>query len=358
MKKILLSISILITALAGMAQQRKTENLIIVTLDGMRWQEIFGGVDTALAHNKKFAPGGEERFKKYGSDTATVSRARLFPFLWSTIARQGQLYGNRNAGNLVNVANPYQFSYPGYNEIFTGYPDTAVNSNDKVHNRNTNVLEFINQQPGFKGKVAAFTTWDAFPYILNVQRSGIFVNANTDTIKGSTPELALINDLQFLAPQFLDVRPDELTYMAGREYLKANHPRVLYIAFDETDDFAHARMYDQYLTMAHAEDAMLADLWKTVQSLPQYKDKTTLIITCDHGRGGLGQDTWADHGKEIPESGQIWMAFLGPDTPALGEVKAAQQQYQQQLAATMAGLLGLHFTASHPIAAPLTGITH
>ncbi len=84
-------------------------------------------------------------------------RKKLFPFLWTMVAKQGQLYGNRNLQNNVNNANPYWFSYPGYNEIFTGYPDPDVNSNDKIRNKNTNVLEFINRQKEYAGKVAVFS---------------------------------------------------------------------------------------------------------------------------------------------------------------------------------------------------------
>ncbi|WP_205686255.1 alkaline phosphatase family protein [Chitinophaga parva] len=356
MKKLILCAATLVAAFHGMAQQRKTENIVIVTMDGMRWQEIFGGVDTALAHNEHFAPEGQESLKNFGADSTASSRERLLPFFWGTIAKQGQLYGNRSEGNLVNVANRYQFSYPGYNEMFTGYPDTLVNSNDKNYNKNTTVLEYINQQPGFKGKVAAFSTWDAFPYILNMPRSGVYVNAAMDSIPATTPALTLIGEQVRLSPKYLGGRPDEFTYMAGREYLKANHPRVLYIAFDDTDEFAHAGKYDEYLKQAHAEDAMLADLWHTLQSQPQYKNKTTLIVLCDHGRGGAGLPTWTSHGQDVKESGQIWMAFLGPDTRALGEIKTQQQVYQQQIAATIAGLLGMQFSAAHPVAPPLTHV--
>ena len=76
------------------------------------------------------------------------------------MARQGQLYGNRRYDNKVDNANPYWFSYPGYNEIFTGYADTSINSNDKKYNKNENILEFINKQKDYQGSVAAFTTWD------------------------------------------------------------------------------------------------------------------------------------------------------------------------------------------------------
>lgn len=336
--------------------QTKTENIILVTLDGLRWQEVFGGADSTLLKNKNFTRDYDETAASFWNDNLEVRRRMLFPFIWNVVAQNGQLHGNRNAGSKVNVANPYQFSYPGYNEMLTGYPDPTVNSNDKVMNKNTNVLEFINQQKEFKGKVAVFSSWDAFPYILNEPRSGIYVNSDTDTINFKNPNLKLINDLQFLAPRPVGVRPDVITYMAAREYFKAYRPRVLYVAFDETDDLAHAGEYDQYLNSAHAEDAMLADIWNIVQSNPQYKNKTTLIITCDHGRGDAIKEQWKDHGQNVKDSGETWLAVIGPDTKTLGEVKTAGQLYQKQYAATIAALLGLEFSAEHPIGEPIKDI--
>ncbi|MEO6546365.1 MAG: alkaline phosphatase family protein [Ferruginibacter sp.] len=348
---------LLLISASGMAvAQTKTENVIIVTLDGMRWQEVFGGADKALLLNKKFTRDSSGTNSKFWSEAADERRKKLFPFFWNTIAREGQLYGNRWLGNNVNNANPYFFSYPGYNEIFTGYPDTLVNSNDKNWNKNTNVLEFINSQKKFEGKVAAFSTWDVFPYILNTQRSKLFVNADVDTLKFNNAALRLINDMQLLTTRPIGVRPDVFTYFAAREYMKAYQPKVLYIAFDETDDFAHAGEYDQYLKSAYAEDAMIGDLWNYIQSSSTYKNKTTLIVTCDHGRGDAIKDNWQHHGAKIEDAGQIWIAAIGPDTAPNGEIKTAGTLYQKQLAATFAQLLNFTFTGNHPIAPPIKTI--
>lgn len=349
MQKLLYSLLILCGAFEGVAQSvsHKTENLVIFTLDGMRWQEVFGGLDTAIAGDKQSTRDKGELYKRYYSPDEQERRKKLFPFFWTTIAGSGQLYGNRKLGNLVNVANRYKFSYPGYNEIFTGYPDTAINSNDKIPNRNTNVLEFINRQKGFAGKLAVFTTWDVFPYILNTQRSGLYINAGVDSLHFANKGLEVLDEMQRLAPQPLDVRPDVITYFVGKEYLKAYHPRVLYIAFDETDDLAHAGLYDQYLNQAHAEDAMIGDLWNTLQSMPEYRDKTTLIITCDHGRGDKIKGQWRTHGGEVEDSDGIWLAVMGPDTAPAGEVNTHTQLYQKQWAPTMAALLGFRFKPDH-----------
>ncbi len=333
-----------------------TENIVIVTLDGMRWQEVFYGADRALLQNKKFTRDSSGTIDEFWNQDSALRREKLFPFLWSVVASQGQIYGNRVYGNKIDNANPYKFSYPGYNEIFTGYPDPAVNSNEKIINKNTNVLEFLNHQPEYRGRVAAFTTWDVFPYILNKWRSGFYINSDMDSLKFGSREFGLLNDMQSLSSQPINVRPDVVTYLAAREYLKIYKPKVLFIGFDETDDYAHAGEYDQYLKSARAEDGMIRDLWNTIQSDPQYRNKTTLIITCDHGRGDVIKENWKDHGDEISDAGQIFIAAIGPDTKALGEIKKKETLYQDQLAATFAQLLGYTFTAEHPVAKPIRSI--
>jgi len=258
--KFICLLSFLLMIESQLTAQTKSENIVIVTLDGMRWQEVFGGADKVLLKDKRFTKEYISTYRSFWNDSINERRKKLFPFLWSVVAKQGQIYGNRNYDNNVNNANPYFFSYPGYNELFTGYPDKEVNSNNKILNKNENVLEFINKQANYKNKVAAFATWDVFPFILNQKRSGLYVNADMDSLRFSNSNLKLINEMQFLTAKPIDVRPDILTYFAACEYWKTYQPKVLYIAFDETDDFAHAGEYDQYLKSAYAEDRMIENL--------------------------------------------------------------------------------------------------
>ncbi len=334
---------------AAFAQSPPTENVILITLDGMRWQEIFTGAEKRLI-TKKFVSDSAQLAKKFWNENVEKRRELLMPFLWSTIKQQGQLYGNRTLGNKVNVSNNQWFSYPGYNEILTGSADNErINTNDKFDNPNKNVLEFINQQKGFEGKVAAFTSWDVFPYIINSKRSGVMVNSGIVEAKGTiNANEKLLNELMYEVPNPLgDVRLDGFTFHYGFEYLKKNNPRVVYFAFDETDDFAHGGKYDLYLESAHYIDGFINKLWTWLQSSEKYKGKTTLIITCDHGRGNKTDSDWRDHGSKMPECDQIWMAFLGPHTPALGEIKNEQQLYQNQIAKTLAAFLGIDYSNEH-----------
>lgn len=145
--------------------------------------------------------------------------------------------------------------------------------------------------------------------------------------------------------------------MAGREYLKSFHPRVLYIAFDETDDFAHGGRYDQYLNSAHAGDAMIGDLWNTLQAMPEYRNNTTLLIACDHGRGDAIKAQWQDNGRKVEGSNQIWIAAIGPDTKSSGEQRQPNQLYQRQAAITISTLSGVDYTPAHPVIVPIPSIT-
>lgn len=325
------------------AQSARTENLIVVVLDGMRWQEIFGGADSALINNPKYTEDKNRTTRLFWDADIQIRRKRLFPFIWETIASDGQIYGNRKLDSFVNVTNPFQMTYPGFSEMLTGFPDPAISSNRLVTSHSDNVLEYINQQKGFEGKVAVFATSDLFPYLLNKPQSKLYINADGDTLPFRSREFQLLNEMQRLSAKPTTERPDLLTYFAAREYVKTFQPRVLYLALGETDAFAHDGNYGQYLETAKAEDQMISELWKIVQSIPQYKGKTALLLTCDHGRGNKIQNEWTSHGPKIEDSGQIWIAGLGPDIQNKGELKKSAQLYQAQLASTMASILGLNF---------------
>jgi hypothetical protein len=134
----------------------------------------------------------------------------------------------------------------------------------------------------------------------------------------------------------------------GFDYLKTQRPRVLYLALDETDDLAHAGRYDLYLNAIHNSDKYIGELWQWVQSQPEYKDKTTILITVDHGRG-TGNPGWQDHGRKVNNSDQTWFAIIGPDTPALGEIKSPGQYFNNQYAQTIANFTGTQYTCDRQV---------
>jgi hypothetical protein len=319
-------------------------NLFIITLDGFRWQELFTGADFSLITNEKYTPDFKMMSTLYWAATPIERRKKLMPFFWNVIAEKGQIYGNRSLDNKVNVANPYAKSYPGYSEIFTGAVDPEISSNKKILNPNPNVLAYLNTRPGFQNKVAAFTSWDVFPYILNEQRSGFLINSGYDTLDSSMPseEQALINKTEDEGvDEKTNTRYDQLTLLVAKEYIRKTQPRVVYLGLGETDEFAHQGRYDLYLEQANQIDKMIGDLWHWVQTTPGYADNTTFIITTDHGRGR--KNNWTSHGQFIMGSTQTWLALIGPGLLPIGEVKEHLQLYQQEVAQAVAELLGEEF---------------
>jgi Type I phosphodiesterase / nucleotide pyrophosphatase len=333
----------------------KTRNILLVTSDGLRWQEVFGGADSSLFNKQNGGVADPALMKsEFGGDKPEARRKLLMPFLWSVVARQGQIYGNVNAGSEVLVTNGRNFSYPGYNEILTGRADPKIDSNDKVPNQNVTVLEWLNGQDEYRNRVAAFGSWDVFPFIINRSRSRVRVVAGWHSLVGMelSREELLISRLMAETPRMWEeCCYDSFTFHAALEYFKRQRPRVLYIALGETDEFAHMGRYDQYLRAARNADYHLRHLWDTVQAMPDYRGTTTMIVTTDHGRGDAPVE-WKNHGAKTAGSDKIWIAVIGPDTPALGERTNVPPLVQGQVAATVAALLGLDFQAFAPKAAP------
>jgi hypothetical protein len=314
----------------------KTENVILVMNDGLRWQEVFKGADATLMTNKK-------------QEVAPGQREALLPFLWQVVAKEGQIYGNRGVGSDAYVTNGFNFSYPGYNETLSGFADPRIHSNDKVPNPNVTVLEWLNDKPAYHGKMAAFGAWGAISEIVNSARAGLVANSGYDplTTPPVTERIALLNRLKAETAVWDDEPYDSFTFHTALEYLKLHRPRVLYLSLGETDEWAHQGNYALYLRSARRVDQYLRELWETVQSIDQYRGKTTLVFLTDHGRGEAPVE-WKSHGEELPDSKFIWMAFLGPDTRALGERTNVAPVTQSQIAATLAALLGEDYAGAVP----------
>ena len=339
--------SLLLMMFMLISTAQEAPKVVLITLDGYRWQELFQGADPALIGNKDYVHSPESLKQKYWKETAEERRETLMPFIWTEVVKMGQLHGNRNLGSKVNLTNGMRFSYPGYNEILTGRADDEhINSNDKIPNPNKTILELANNEPGYKGRVMAFGSWDVFPYIINEERSGVPVNAGYENAAGDalSESQVLLNDMQLQAPVIWEsVRLDVFTHQFALEALKKHHPEVIYIAYGETDDFAHDGRYDFYLQAANRTDGMIRELWDFTQSDPFYKDSTLFLITTDHGRGTQPLEDWTSHGSKIAGADQVWLIAFGKGVAPMGEVKQDEQLYSNQLAPTIAKLLGIEW---------------
>jgi len=354
LRLVFVSFVVLAAGCSTAGQGRRSENVVLVTLDGLRWQEVFTGLNEEILRStvpKTSDVKSLPVYRDFGGPTPEERRQKLLPFLWRTLAvEHGFLAGDRGASSAMSVTNRHWFSYPGYSEILTGEAhDDVIKTNDAIRNPFSSVLEAavrrLRLQPS---QVATFASWGVFSAIVEHETGATTVNAGIVRYPSDAAHLQTLNDLQFEAlPPWDNVRHDAFTFQFAHDYLKRQHPRVLYIAFDETDDWAHSGKYDQALTAAHRIDGYLSQVWTTLQSDPQYRGKTTLIVTTDHGRGRTPAD-WQKHGKDTPGSDEIWIAIASPDGARRGVWRNAPALYQNQIAATIAAAAGFDYRDVNP----------
>jgi hypothetical protein len=239
--------------------------------------------------------------------------------------------------------------------MLTGWPDPRINSNEYGPNPNVTVFEWLNNKPEFHDQVRVFATWEVFKDIFNQSRSHIPMQVAWDSpYNGASlsEREKLLNEL-YRTTTKLDNEDvyDSFLQIPLRDCVKANHPSLLFVGYGETDNWAHSGRYDLVLESALGYDLFVQELWNLVQSLPEYRDQTTFILTADHGRGS-GPKEWREHGNKQKGSENIWLAVIGPDTSPLGERSNIAPITQSQIAATVAALLGQDYRKAVPAAAP------
>ncbi|MEA3180558.1 MAG: hypothetical protein QOI59_4081 [Gammaproteobacteria bacterium] len=346
---------LLLTGLVPPALAGKTQNVVLIVSDGLRWQEVFQGADPLLLDAKTGGNWVEEPELKsrYWRATPQERRQLLFPFIWGTVAKRGQIFGNRTQGSDAHVTNGQAFSYPGYNEMSVGFPNPAITSNEFGPNPNVSVFEWLNGSPDLAGHVAIYGTWHNYYDIFNQNRSHLVVqagwtappktgDASKDALLAKLFDTTTRFDEEDVGNSFLQV---ELL-----DYVRTHKPKVLFVGYGETDNWAHQGRYDLVLESAHRTDAFVKELWDTMQAMPQYRGTTTFIITADHGRGS-GPVEWKEHGVDEKGSENVWIAVMGPDTAPLGERKNVEPVTQAQIAATLAALVGKDYVKDVPKAA-------
>ena len=342
---------------AAIAGELATRNVVLVTLDGVRTQEIFSGMDAAIAAHSAQQVYSEIEYaqERYWAETPAARRRLLMPFFWDTLVPGGMLFGDAERGSRVQVQNSVKWSSPGYAEMLTGEPHAAIRDNTPVRYPYPTALEYVADTLELDAsKVAQIGSWDGFPFLAASRDDAFLMNGGFAMFPAAytTPEIdALVALRRDVMELWEESSNDALTYRIAKAYLLAQQPRLMWLGFSQSDDWAHADRYDQLLDYLHLADSWIADLWATLQAHPAYRGTTTLIVTTDHGRGLLPDD-WAEHDETIPGSEAIWVAVIGPDTPALGINVPAGTLQQGALAPTLVQLLGLDANAFNPDAAP------
>lgn len=335
-----------------------SERVVLVTLDGARTEELFGGIDVAVARSTLAKDGRLESHPVFGpllADTPEARRQKLMPFLWGTLLREhGSIAGNRTLGSAVTLTNRHRFSYPGYSEILVGEAhDDVIDSNDPVRNPYPTVLEGIRTHRALPASgVGVFASWNVFDAIVEHTEGALTVNSGYQALAAAAPDVAALSRLQFETRTPWDsVRHDAYTFRFAMAHLREARPAALYLALGETDDWAHDGRYDRVLQSYQESDRSLGELWTWLQNDPEYRGHTHLLITTDHGRGHTVDD-WRKHGEDVEGAQEVWMVLASPSMTRRGEWRDHAPLFTNQIAATLAAWVGLDWRASHPSAGP------
>jgi Metalloenzyme superfamily len=335
----------------------ETRNVIFITLDGLRIQELFGGMDPVVSgDDKKSGIYDLKRARqRFWRETPEERRLALMPFFWGTLAPQGIVLGNSAKGSRVTPNNPLLYSEPGYAEILTGQYQKGLTSFEGIRSPAETFMEYAQRRLGLGAQeVAVVGSWGELHNAAARQVDPFFINAGYEDLPAdlATPRMRVLSDAQHdIMALWEEGRSDAVTMGIALDYLTTVRPRLLWIALDESDDWAHARRYDRLLDLLQVYDNFLRRLWEAIESMDGYRGHTTIVMTTDHGRGRTARD-WVDHGEKTAGSEEIWCAVIGPDAPRQGEARATPSVRQSDVAATILRLLGLEARDWNPAAGP------
>ena len=328
--------------------------VVLMTLDGARHEEIFGGLDLDILKStlkKDQRAEDTATYKRYWAATPDERRRKLMPFFWRLVTEEGSIAGNpalRGDARLTNRASSRTPAMPKFSSAGRSTRPSRERSDPQSGGDDPQGLRRALRLS--RKQVATFASWDVFNAIAEHTEGATVINAGDELLDIPGTVTALTNRLQREAGSPWDhTRLDAFTVNQAMAYLAHARPRVLYLALDETDDWAHDGRYDRLLDAYARSDRLLERLWTWLQAQPDYRGRTHLLITTDHGRGH-DADGWRHHGEKYPDAERVWMAFVSPKMAQRGEWRGEPAVKTNQIAATLASWVGVDWNADHPAA--------
>jgi hypothetical protein len=314
------------------ADDRSESAVVLVVLDGVRWQEVFGGADRALAAERGLNP------------IAWASPRALLPNVSRLLERRAIALGAPGHGEIV-ATDAQLISMPGYLEIFAGHPDPACDSNECARSPSHTFVDDLIDSGG-SGEAAVVASWPNIARAAAADPSRLLVTAGRHRVEGgallrSDEATAALLDGSARARAFPgqgDYRPDAITAKLALRVLETRRPRFLFVGLGDADEYGHRNDYRSYLEAIHASDGFLGDLFATLDGMGARGRHTTVLVTTDHGRAYA----FKDHGARYPESARVWLLAGGGDVPGHGLVTASRRHTLSEVAPTVRALLGVH----------------
>jgi len=281
-----------------------TESVVLVALDGVRWQDVFQGVERSRA-------------KEQGMGEREIVGAKdLVPNLHQLASVQGTAIGAPDSCAPFVATGPNFLSLPGYTEMLSGHwPVSCADNECSATTEPTLVDQIRAASAADSNDVAVISSWERIERVASAKPSEIVMSTGR-THGASRARLRfdpLGSDLLDRGasagawPGQEDYRPDRYTAAVALHYLASQHPRFLFLGLGDTDERAHANDYRGYLEALRHADAVIGELVTTLDEMGSRGYRTTLIVTADHGRSS----DFKDHGRSAPESGRVWLIAAG-----------------------------------------------
>lgn len=304
--------------------ERPTQNVIFITLDGVRRREIFAGVDQALAARFKLPP-------------AEVRSARdLVPNMYRLFFDEGTVLGDPRAGGGIAASGPRFVSLPSYVEMMTGAPSGCWNNDCIPKMRPTIAEELAAMSPA--APAAVFASWERVARAAagSGARGSLMISAGREAGSNLSPW-----------PGHGAYRPDRATQDLALDYLREYEPRFLWISLGDTDEYAHHNNYPAYLNALRSADEFIGAVAQELDRMGERGERTAVIVTTDHDRSA----NFADHGD--PGSGDVWLLARGPSIAPAGPIPTSAPRYLRDIAPTIRALLGLPARSCHDCGRPI-----
>lgn len=303
------------------SEASRERNVVLITIDGVRWQEVFRGEDPHLAELAKL-PRHRSR-----------SAADLMPNSQRLFFRGGTVLGDPRFGGGIQASGPHFVSLPGYLEILTGAA-TACTENDCKEQPLT-LLDAASEYAAPKTQVAAFTSWERLGHVAG--RPPLLHIDSGRPREDTTPAY----------PGHQRYRTDRETSALAIDYMLRYRPRLLWISLGDTDEWAHRGDYRGYLAALRSADDVIGEIAAHLDDLGQYGDNTTLMVTTDHGRDA----DFASHGG--PASAKVWLFARGRGVPASGATATRTEHRLRDVAPTIRSWMGLPVVACASCGEPM-----
>lgn len=304
--------------------------VILVVVDGVRWQEIFNGPEVGLARRQWML--------------GKLPKApELLPNMYKRFFEGGVALGGKGAG--FTASGPMFVSLPGYLEIMTGRRQRSCTTNQCDPTTETTIADEVRALQDSKLEdVAVISSWEVIDRAASKNGSQIVVSAGRHG--GVNRHRVRVNDAAKKAfdegeasvpfPGGYDYRPDRFTAPIALAYVAEKKPRFLFVGLGDPDEYGHGNDYGRYLESLSAADRFLGSLFELLDGMGEYGKTATVLVTSDHGRA----KDFRNHGK-APESGRTWLLAAGAGIPVRGSLALGEQRRLADIAPTIRVLLSL-----------------